>query len=523
MTNGKLKKDTPKIAVIGGGATGCGVARDLALRGYQVTLIEFSGLGSGTSSRFHGMLQSGARYVVSDTSYAAECYREREIIAQLVPEAVELIGGYYISLPNDPEDYPEKFIQCCKEAKIPSEEVPIEQILNKESELSKQLERAFYVPDAIINPWKLVNDLAEDIRAYGGVVLTNHQVVSIHQNNNAVSSIEVIHKGIRKKIECDGIINAAGPWSGRIAKLIDEDVKLQLTKGSVIVFSHRLVSQAINRCRIPSSNDIMCPSGTVCLWGTTSEVVDDPNTTHVRPQEIQELLLGAEELFPNIKEYRSFRAWAGVRPIVMPKHVKEGVPLPRSHAIIDHQENGIQNILTVCGGSLTTHRSMAEDVVNRIGNKFQVNEPCSSAHTKLIKDNKKNWRPSSYFSGVEEQKKFQDVICECESITKADIENLIKNEKITNFHDIRRRLRIGFGPCQGTFCTSRLAEIVTKNNNDEDFGESIISFWSERLKGSMRTAYGDQAKQMLLSDYIYQENFGLQINEENAEEDDTRS
>ena len=158
-------------------------------------------------------------------------------------------------------------------------------------------------------------------KAKGGEVLTNHQVVSIKQHNNLVKSVEVIEKnGVKKTLECDGIINASGPWSGKIAKLVDQEVELQLTKGSVMVFSHRLVSQAINRCRIPSSNDIMCPSGTVSLWGTTSEIVNDPDTTKIRPEEIQELLMGAEELFPNVKNYRSFRAWAGVRPLVKPKN-----------------------------------------------------------------------------------------------------------------------------------------------------------------------------------------------------------
>ena len=92
------KSHMPRIVVIGGGATGCGVARDLSLRGYRVILIESGDLGSGTSSRFHGMLQSGARYVVSDTAYAAECYREREIISKIIPEAVEEIGGVFVSL-----------------------------------------------------------------------------------------------------------------------------------------------------------------------------------------------------------------------------------------------------------------------------------------------------------------------------------------------------------------------------------------------------------------------------------------
>ena len=107
----------PRIVVIGGGATGCGVARDLSLRGYKVILIEYGDLGSGTSSRFHGMLQSGARYVVSDTNYAAECYREREIISKIIPEAVELIGGVFVSLKNEQENYSDKFVISCDKQK----------------------------------------------------------------------------------------------------------------------------------------------------------------------------------------------------------------------------------------------------------------------------------------------------------------------------------------------------------------------------------------------------------------------
>ena len=106
----ETKNSMPRIIVIGGGATGCGVARDLVLRGYQTILLESGNLGSGTSSRSHGMLQSGARYAVTETSFAAECYRERNIISKIFPEAINLIGGLFVSLSSDPEDYPEKFI-----------------------------------------------------------------------------------------------------------------------------------------------------------------------------------------------------------------------------------------------------------------------------------------------------------------------------------------------------------------------------------------------------------------------------
>ncbi len=519
-----LKKDSPKIIVIGGGATGCGVARDLVLRGYNTTLIEFGDLGSGTSSRFHGMLQSGARYVVSDTLYAAECYKERVIINKIAPEAVELVGGLFVSLENDDLDYPDEFVKCCNKAEIPCEELDIKDVLNTEKELTANISRAFSVPDAMVNSWKLVDMLSKDILSHGGQVLTGHQVTAINQSNGSINSVEVLDKnGIKKNIECDGIINAAGPWSGRIAALAQQEVELQLTKGSIMVFSHRIVGQAINRCRMPSSNDIMCPSGTVSLWGTTSEVVNDPNTTIARPEEIQELLTGAEELFPKIKSYRAFRSWAGVRPLVKPKNHSSDLPLPRSHVVINHELDGIKNFLTVCGGSLTTHRSMAEDVVNQLGNKFGVNAPCVT-HITPIKDSKEmNWTPTLNFVRTENEKKHQELICECELVTRGDIEKLIDEEDITDFHDIRRRTRVGFGPCQGTFCNSRLAEIVSKKSNLANFKESMISFCTERLKGSIKTSYGDQAKQILLNDYVLRENFGLDLNEENSEKEDIRS
>ena len=378
------KRDTPKIIVIGGGATGCGVARDLVLRGYKTILIELNDLGSGTTSRSHGMLQSGARYVVSDNNYAAECYRERKIISEIFPEAVELTGGFFIGLPHDPVDYIEKFSKCCEIAKIPAEEVSIKYILEKEKELTKDLIKAFKVPDAIINPKKLINLLAKDIRAHGGTILTKHQVISIKQINNSVNSVEVVHNGAKKTIECDGIVNASGPWSNRITKLINQNIELQLTKGSFLIFPQRIVNKAINRCRYPANNDIMCPSGSLSLWGTTSEIVKDPDAIKTRPEEIKELFIGAEKLFPNIRNYKSFKLLSGVRPLVKPKNIKEGMPLSRSHSVIDHQNSGIKNILTIYGGSLTTHRSMAEDVVNKLGNKFAVNVPCYSSSTPLL-------------------------------------------------------------------------------------------------------------------------------------------
>ena len=97
-----------------------------------------------------------------------------------------------------------------------------------------------------------------------------------------------------------------------------------------------------------------------------------------------ELIQGAQELFPNIKNYKSFRTWSGVRPLVKPKNINKNLPIPRSHLVIDHKKSGLDNFLTVCGGALTTHRLMAEDAVNKLGNKFGINISCSSHITSLL-------------------------------------------------------------------------------------------------------------------------------------------
>ena len=91
----------------------------------------------------------------------------------------------------------------------------------------------------------------------------------------------------------------------------------------------------------------MCPSGQESLWGTTSNIVYDPESPKTTPDEIQELLLGAEELFPNIRNYKSFRTWSGIRPLVKPKKISKGLPLSRGHRVIDHEEEGLNFFLTI--------------------------------------------------------------------------------------------------------------------------------------------------------------------------------
>jgi len=516
------RASAPRIAVIGGGATGCGVARDLLLRGFNVTLIEFGDLGSGTSSRFHGMLQSGARYAVSDTDYAAECMRERRIVASLVPNVVEATGGLFVSLDEDPPTFADDFEVGCHEAEIPVQELDPETIRREEPYLTPSVPRVFSVPDATINPWGLVNALSDDARRFGGEILTRHQVKGFVSAGDQVCGVRVASQAGEKTIEVDGVVNAAGPWAARVASLANQVVNLEITKGSILVFAHRFVRRAINRCRPPTSHDIMVPTGTVSLFGTTSEVLDDPDTTWVSPEEVQALLNGGEEMIPGLRTFRAYRAWAGVRPLVKPENWQKGMPLPRRHKVIDHKSSGLPGFFTVCGGSLTTHRSMAEDLGNHVCRHFGINAPCRTATTPLTGlPTSAGWRPAANYESTENREPRDTGICECESVSQSTIDALIA-ERGYGLHDLRRRLRIGFGPCQGTFCAGRVAGLIAEADPSFPAAEALAQFWGERLKGMTRTAWGDQARQILLSDLVFREIMGIRLRPEVLPAEDRR-
>jgi glycerol-3-phosphate dehydrogenase len=457
------------------------------------------------------MLQSGARYAVSDTGYAAECMRERRIVAGLIAEAVEPVGGIFVALRQDPPEFGGRFLEGCRAAEIPVDEIDPVAVMRAEPHLSREIVRAFAVPDATINPWRLLNALAADIERRGGTVLRRHRVASVTVANGRVQGLEVEGNAVHRTISADAIVNAAGPWAARIAGLVDQHVELQLTKGSILVLAHRMVGKIINRCRPPSSHDIIVPTGTVGLFGTTSELVDDPATISVHPEEVQALLDGATPLIPEIRRFRALRVWAGVRPLVKPGEWPAGLPLPRRHTVIDHSAQGLAGFLTVCGGSLTTHRSMAEDAGDQLCRQLGWNVASASAATPLGAAGAAFWRPAEAYAEVAAGGSFDAQLCECESVPAVAVDRLLADAGAVSFDDLRRLLRVGFGPCQGTFCAPRAASLLAAHRPACNAAGELHDFWLERLKGMAPVAWGAQARQLLLNDAIYERTLGLRL------------
>ena len=109
-----------EVLIIGGGATGVGISRDLSLRGIPSVLVEKGDFASGASGRNHGLLHSGGRYAVSDPETARECITENRILRRIAPHCIEETDGLFVSLPEDGLDFRNQFLRACEKAEIPT-------------------------------------------------------------------------------------------------------------------------------------------------------------------------------------------------------------------------------------------------------------------------------------------------------------------------------------------------------------------------------------------------------------------
>src|SRR5881392_3975058 len=120
------------VLVIGGGATGAGVAWDAALRGFDVVLAERKDLAEGTSGRFHGLVHSGGRYAVKDAAAAEECVAENAVLRRIAADAIEDTGGFFVTTPWDDPAYADRFVEGCRATGVQCEEIAPEEGLRQE-------------------------------------------------------------------------------------------------------------------------------------------------------------------------------------------------------------------------------------------------------------------------------------------------------------------------------------------------------------------------------------------------------
>ncbi len=471
----------------------------------------------GTSGRFHGLLHSGGRYAVKDSDAARECIEENTILRKIMPHAVEDTGGLFVSTPWDPPEHADIFYKSCQDVGIPIEEISIANMLHREPLLNPQIRRAFTVPDGSIETWEACQSMVNSAAEYGAETLIYHEVTDIRADQNQVTAVcaRNVITGQEVTIECDMVVNAAGAWGGFIAHMAGCDVTVYAGKGTMVAMNYRMVNTVINRCGPSSDGDILVPVGTVAVIGTTSLKVDDPDNYPIEDWEIKNMLDEGARVVPTFKKFRALRAWAGVRPLYQEKAAGTDLrKVTRKYALLDHtSRDGVDNFVTITGGKWTTYRLMAEETVDLVCKKLKTERPCQTATTRLQSPHghKKHYTLGQRMTQYETGEMPGQLICECELVTRPQIEAHLNDNNSNIINDLRRDLRVGMGPCQGGFCTYRVAGIMHEQNalSAPETNKALVDFLQERWKGMKTVLWGQHLCQMQLDQGIYQGLLGL--------------
>jgi glycerol-3-phosphate dehydrogenase len=462
-----MKRIETEILVIGGGATGTGIAWDAALRGFRTVLVEKCDLTHGTTGRYHGLLHSGGRYVVKDPRSAAECIAENHILRKTHAHCIENTGGFFVVIPEDEGDYPDQFQAACGKIGISCEEISIAEALKREPLLNLHVRRVFVVPDGAADSFQATHSTAQAARQAGASILNYHQVEQLlveggEADRRVVGArVRDVARGEQVEIRAAMTINAAGAWAGLIARTAGVRVDVIPGKGTMLAVNHRIVNTVLNRCKMPADGDIIVPIHTIAVIGTTDERVQDPENLTIEPWEVELLLREGDKLIPGVSQARIVRAWAGVRPLYQEHYTGASRDATRDLTLLDHKtRDGVSGLLTIIGGKWTTFRLMAEITMDKACEYLQARKPCVTASTVVPGVEQGHYWLGHRLHEVEENHLQGELICECELVTRAMLENAARNNPTLTLDDLRRDVRLGMGPCQGGFCTYRAAGIL---------------------------------------------------------------
>ncbi len=362
------------VAVIGGGINGLFTALDLSLRGLKIVLLERGSIGSGTSGRMHGLLHSGARYVVTDPRAAIECAEENRIVARIAPHVVDDVGGYFVAITKDDLDFQEEFISGLRKANIDYRVVDTRDAIREEPNLNPEVKAVVEVPDKVVYARELLMSTAISAYNEGALVIQNAEVIGFDVNGNGIMNARVRDRvtGNIKRVGARVFVNAAGPWAGRIADMAGINVNIMPTMGVMVVYRHRLTRRVMNRMRPPSDGDILLPYGFESIMGTTAVIVEDPDNLTINKDDIDFLTSEGSQMIPALTKEPVIRAYASVRPLISIPGAT-GREATRDFMVIRHERPS--NFISVIGGKFTTGRLVGERIADEVSKVLNVNKP----------------------------------------------------------------------------------------------------------------------------------------------------
>lgn len=377
-----LVRDSFDVLVVGGGITGAGVARDAALRGLRVALVEQDDFASGTSSRSSRLVHGGVRYLEhAQLALVFESSRERRTLLRIAPHLVRPLAftwpvyagarvtRWQLAAALTLYDVLALFRNVTRHARLSAAGV-----IAHEPRLRREaLRGGARYHDAATDDARLTLATALSARDAGAVLVNHARVESFLRHGDRITGARIRDQfgtatvDIRARV----VVNATGPWSDRTEALAGSG-------GSGHVRGSKGVHVAVPRDRVGNTDAItliapqdgrvmfVLPAGDFTIIGTTDtyEAVA-PDEVRAAAADVVYLLDAANHYFPEAHLERGdvISAWAGLRPLAA-SGAQRGDPgtVSREHTIAER----VSGLVSVTGGKLTTYRSMAAEVVDAV-------------------------------------------------------------------------------------------------------------------------------------------------------------
>ena len=385
-----------EFLVIGGGATGLGVAVDAAARGYSTLLVEQADFAKGTSSRSTKLVHGGVRYLKQgNISLVLEALRERGLMCENAPHLVHHLSfivpifswweGPFYGIGMKIYDR-----LAGKLGLSPSENLSREETLKRIPTLQPTgLLGGVAYYDGQFDDSRLAVNLAQTVFDLGGAAINYVQVTSLIKEDGLVAGAIVrdSETGNEHTIRAKAVINATGVFSDSVRKMDDPEAKtvIAASQGAHVV---------LPKSFLPGDTAIMVPhtpDGRVMFavpWhdcvvvGTTDTSVE---TIQLEPSPMEEeigfiLTNAAQYLSKQPTRSDVLSVFAGLRPLVKVGDAKSTAAMSRDHTILISNSG----LLTIAGGKWTTYRKMAEDAVDQAETMAGFEERrCTTEHLQI--------------------------------------------------------------------------------------------------------------------------------------------
>ncbi len=385
----KLREETYDLFIIGAGITGVGVAREAAMRGLKVAIVDMQDFSAGTSSRSSKLAHGGIRYLAhGDLDLVKEATQERNWMRAHIPHLIrpipflfiQLEGGKYkkrdikgaVKIYDYLSDTNSEFKNFKKHQWYPPEE-----IFEMEPEYIKEgnLGGAVYY-DTNVDDVRLTIEVLKEAIIRGATAVNYCKVTGYLKDNEKILGVKCrdMESNLDFEVKATLVVNATGIWTDKLLEKRPEEVPQPLirpTKGVHLLYRRRHVKNRmatiINSISDGRTLFVIPRDKDFTLIGTTdTDYQDKLANPYCNKEDADYLIQTLKYYFPNAElEYKNILStYAGIRPLIIQKGKSES-EVSRKHLVF-FSDNGL---LTITGGKLTTWRAMAEDLFEHVEKK----------------------------------------------------------------------------------------------------------------------------------------------------------